>query len=139
MSVFEGIFAAAALGFVGFNATLAVLPVAQRRGAWRVPLVACVLFALGSAATIALEGPLGFYPAHSQSAWANQIWLDLLLASTVAFTTVSARLRRVGGTPLAWLPLVALTGSVGLLLMFSRVLFLEERHGTAAHAAEGGS
>lgn len=94
---------------------------------WILPALAALLFAGWSLHAVVLEGWLGFWNEHIRNAWGNQIWFDLLLAFGCAWALIVPRLRAVGMRPLPWLLLLFCTGSIGLLLMFARCLFLESR------------
>lgn len=98
----------------------------SRPGAWRVPAALAVLFLAWSIGAVLIEGPLGFWPEHTRNLWGNQIWFDLLLAAGCAWFALLPRCRAAGMQPWLWLALVATTGSIGLLLMLARLLWLEE-------------
>ena len=94
---------------------------------WLVPGGFAILFLAWSLFTVARERPLGFWPNHTANAWGNQVWFDLLLAIGCAWTLLLPRARAAGMRPLPWLLLLVCTGSIGLLAMFARCLFLENR------------
>lgn len=94
---------------------------------WMVPGTFAVLFLAWSLFTVAREGPLGFWPNHTANAWGNQVWFDLLLAIGCAWALLLPRARAVGMRGLPWLVLIVCTGSIGVLAMFARCLFLENR------------
>ena len=94
---------------------------------WMVPGGVAVLFFAWSLFSVAREGPLGFWPNHTANAWGNQVWFDLLLALCCGWALLLPRARNAGMRGLLWLLLIAATGSIGLLAMFSRCLFLENR------------
>lgn len=96
---------------------------------WRLPAIASLLFLAFSVHAITAEGFLGFWTEHVRNAWGNQIWFDLLLAAAVGFAALVPRARRVGMSPWPWALALVLTGSVGLLAMFARLLDLEDRAG----------
>jgi len=116
-----GVFLVAA-GFVGAR-TADTLP----RNAWLVPAFLAAAFLAWSVFTVAVEGPLGFWPNHTRDAWGNQVWFDLLLAVGAAYALVARDARRLGMQPLAWLALIACTGSIGLFAMLARWMFLRQR------------
>lgn len=97
------------------------------RSVWMVPAVLSALFLTWSLATVILEGPLGFWTEHTRNMWGNQIWFDLLLAVGVSWLLIVPRARAVKMNLLPWMALILVTGSIGLLAMTSRLLFLEER------------
>lgn len=123
-SVIPALAAAAALlaGLV-----LATFDPTRLRGAWVVPAAASLLFAAFSAVAVALEGPVGFWPVHTANLWGNQVWIDLLIAALVGFAALAPTARTLRMRPLSWLLLTLATGSIGLLAMAARVLFLRER------------
>jgi len=102
------------------------------RRAWIIPAGASLAFALWTACAVFAEGLLGFWPQHIAGAWANQIWFDLLLAALVALSLLAPRARAVGMPFLPWFGLVAFTGSIGLLAMLARCLFLEARSSSSS-------
>lgn len=75
---------------------------------------------------MAFAGPFGFWPEHVRNAWGNQIWFDLLLSVGMAFALLAPRARAQGMRLVPWFIAVACTGSVGLLAMGARYLFLCE-------------
>jgi hypothetical protein len=94
---------------------------------WRLPALASLLFLAFSVHAISAEGFFGFWPEHVRNAWGNQIWFDLLLAASVGFAALVPRARRVGMSPWPWALALVASGSVGLLAMFARILYLEDR------------
>lgn len=92
---------------------------------WLLPGTFAALFCAWSLFTVIHEGPLGFWPNHTANAWGNQVWFDLLLAIGSAWALLLPRARAVGMRGLPWLVLIISTGSIGLLAMIARCLFLE--------------
>ncbi len=117
----------AAVVFLGSAAYVATRDDARTKNAWLVPAALSLGFLLFSLYTVASEGALGFWPEHTRNFWANQIWLDLLLAVGVGWFLLVPQARSLGMRPLPWLALVASTGSIGLLAMLARLLYLRER------------
>jgi hypothetical protein len=99
---------------------------APARGMWLIPAALSVALLGWSAWTVALEGPLGFWPEHLRGAWGNQIWFDLLLSMGMAFALLAPRAQARGMRLAPWFVAIACTGSVGLLAMAARYLFLCE-------------
>lgn len=97
------------------------------RQAWMAPAGAAALLFAWTLLAIAREGPVGFWPHHLSDAWGVQIWMDLLLSAGTAFALLAPRARAVGMNPLPWFVTVALSGSIGLLAMAARYLFLAHR------------
>ncbi len=121
----------AVLLFIGAGLTVAARSSIGRTGTWLVPAVLGGLFTAWSFYTVAAEGPLGFWPNHTANAWGNQVWFDLLLAIGIAWALLLPRSRTAGMRPLPWLVLIVCTGSIGLLAMLARCLFLESRQSQA--------
>jgi hypothetical protein len=94
---------------------------------WQFAGLICALFLAFSFYTVAAEGPFGFWPNHSQNAWGNQVWFDLLIAIAVSWTLLLPRARSRGMNPWPWLALICATGCIGLLAMFARCRYLETR------------
>ncbi|MEY4056689.1 MAG: hypothetical protein RL519_2024 [Pseudomonadota bacterium] len=94
---------------------------------WRFAAAVCALFTGWSLYTIAAEGPFGFWPNHSQNAWGNQVWLDLLIAIGIGWALLLPRARAVGMRPLPWLALIVCSGCIGLTAMLARCRYLEAR------------
>jgi len=116
----------AALSFIVFGVSQAGAAPHPGKG-WKIAAALSALFLAWSLFAVWREGPLGFWAQHVQDAWGVQIWLDLLLGVGLAVALLFPRARAVGMRPLPWFLLVACTGSVGLLAMLARCLFLEER------------
>ncbi len=116
---------------VGFVAV--IFAIAQRphgssfKRIWIVPALLSGLFLAWSLLTIFTEGLTGFWPEHTRNMWGNQIWFDLLLAAGVACGVIAPRAKACGMNVLLWFGFVLCTGSIGLLAMVSRLLFLEQR------------
>ena len=121
----------AILLFIGAGLTLAARSSTGRTGSWLLAAALSGLFTAWSLYTVAAEGPLGFWPNHTSSAWGNQVWFDLLLAIGTAWALLQPRARAVGMRPVPWLILIVCTGSIGLLAMLARCLFLENRQSQA--------
>ena len=101
---------------------------AQRSTAWLLPAGLSALFLAWSVFALVSEGLSGVWLEHSRNAWGNQIWFDLLLAIGTGWALLLPRARAAGMQAWPWLALIVCTGSVGLLAMFARCLFLENRH-----------
>lgn len=115
----------AAMLFMSFGVTRVY--VSSLRKAWMVPAgLACGFFAF-SLFTASTDGPTGFWIEHTRNLWGNQIWFDLLLATSIGWLLIVPHAIAVGMRPIVWLPLVAATGSIGFLAMLARLLYLRER------------
>ena len=100
-----------------------------RGSGWMVAVLAGVVFLGFSVWAVVQEGPLGFWPIHASSLWGNQVWVDLLLAASIAWTFILPRARSLGLALVPWALAVLATGSIGLLALTARVLWLEARRG----------
>jgi hypothetical protein len=125
----------AALCTLAFGVSRAI-SVDWRGKPWWAPALLCAAFLGFSLYAMVTEGPVGFWPEHVRNNWGNQIFIDLLIAATVAFTLLVPRARAVGMKPLLWFALIACTGSIGLLAMVARCLFLEMNARTANAALQ---
>lgn len=106
---------------------------APARGMWLIPAALSAALFGWSVWTVALEGPLGFWSEHLRDAWGNQIWFDLLLSMGTAFALLAPRAKARGMRLAPWFVAIACTGSVGLLAMAARYLFLSEPEMAARH------
>lgn len=110
--------------------TIAAQPVGTRlKNAWIFSALLCCLFVAWSLLAMINEGPLGFWVEHKRNLWGNQIFFDLLLAAGTAWTLIMPRAKALGMNVTLWLIFILCTGSIGLLAMLSRLLFLEEQRG----------
>ena len=98
-----------------------------RAGLWRIPAALSAVFFAASLVAAARGGPVGFWPEHVRNDWGNQIFVDLLLCAASAYFLILPRAKAVGMRPLLWLVGIAALGSIGLLAMLSRVLYLEQK------------
>jgi len=95
---------------------------------WILPALASMMFAVFSGWAAIVQGPLGFWIEHSaRELWGNQIFFDLLLASSIAWVLIVPGARKLGMVLPLWLAIVLATGSIGLLAMMARLLFLQAR------------
>lgn len=94
---------------------------------WVLAAVTCAAFLGWSVYTVLAEGPLGFWPNHTQNAWGNQVWFDLLIAIAIGWALLLPRTRAAGMRTWPWLTLIAATGCIGLAAMFARLRYLETR------------
>ncbi len=126
----------AVMGFMAAGAVLAWRrPAVSAQQVWMAPAALSLLFLIWSTYAVLTGGPLGFWPLHTQNAWANQIWFDLLLSLGVGFAMLAPGSRALGMRVGLWFLLILCTGSVGMLAMLARYLFLRERASTPAHAS----
>jgi hypothetical protein len=107
---------------------LAMLGAASgKSGSWLVPGAVCAVFLGWSLYTIIIEGPFGFWPNHTQNAWGNQVWFDLLIAVGIGWNLLLPRARAAGMRLWPWLVLILCSGCIGLSAMLARCLYLERR------------
>ncbi|QUD87897.1 hypothetical protein [Phenylobacterium montanum] len=122
-------------GFVATGLFIAVRPSATKaKGLWLVPAALASLFLAWSLYVVSKEGLLAFWPEHTRNAWGNQIWFDLLLSAGSAFSLLAPRARAAGMRPVPWFIFIVCTGSIGLLAMLARYMFVAEREEGSAPA-----
>ncbi|MDE0692310.1 MAG: hypothetical protein OXI55_08730 [Gammaproteobacteria bacterium] len=125
----------AALGFVAFALTVAVVPPrsesAPRARAWMFPATTCVAFLAWTLYALANDGLVAIWQEISRSLWSNQIFIDLLIAAAIALAFLVPEARRLGMKPLPWVIATAATGCIALLAMLARMLFLRAREASA--------
>ena len=119
--------AIAGLGFVLFGLWTLQRQAPPPPGAWRFAAALSLGFLAFSLWAVAREGPLGFWTEHTRNLWGQQIWFDLLLAAGTAWAALLPQARAAGMRPALWLLAVVCTGSIGLLAMLARLLYLRER------------
>lgn len=96
-------------------------------GTWRWPALLCAAFAAFTAYQVGTDGLGMFWINHTANATGNQVWFDLLLSVALAFAILVPQARRLNMALLPWAIFVLATASIGLLAMWARVLFLQER------------
>jgi hypothetical protein len=99
---------------------------------WILPAILMCLFLGWTLFAVISEGPIGFWAEHTRNLWGNQIWFDLLLAASTAWALIAPRAKAQRMLLFPWLGLILATGSIGILAMVARLLFLEERMATSA-------
>jgi hypothetical protein len=129
MNQFELLFGAGAVGAVAFLGYFA----AGRSGAgkWQIAALLAAGFFAFTLIPVMREGPLGFVANHNASFWGIQVFWDLILALCAALFLAAPRMKRAGmNLWLSALP-VALLGSIGLLVVLTRLFWLEQRQQAA--------
>jgi hypothetical protein len=126
MTIFEMLFVGGAVGALVFMAILASGRTGH--GKWQVAALLAAGFLAYSLVPILHEGPLGFIANHTVNHWGVQVWLDLLLALSLALFLAAPRARQAGMNLVPWLILVLCSGSIGLLAFLARLFWLEERN-----------
>ena len=117
-------------GFVA--AAIAMLLVTQTKQrvtwpGWLVPAVVVVPFAAWTGLAIVEQGLFDYLPTLLGTDWGLQVWFDRLMSVTVAFFLLQNRARAAGMKSEVWVLAVIFTGSIGLLLMLARTLYLERK------------
>ena len=118
----------AAAGFFVYSMLTVYRPGTLRKHAWLFPAALSFAFAAFSIYAILNEGIFGFWPEHTRNTWGNQIWFDLLLAVGIGWGLAAPKARALGIRLLPWLFLILCTGSMGLLAMLARILYVENQH-----------
>ena len=111
--------------FIAFTACRIAAAGVSRKNTWLFPAGLSLAFFVFSLSAVVVEGPIAFWAEHTRNLWGNQIWFDLLLAVAIAWYFVVPKARAVGMSLAPWLALVVGTGSIGVLAMVARLLFLE--------------
>lgn len=106
----------------------------MNKSRWLLPAFGSLAFLVFSLVVISREGPFGFVVEHSRNGWSVQIGLDLVLAAVTALCFIAPAARRVGMRMAPWVVLTFLTGSIGLLALAARVLYLQAKAEGAAKA-----
>lgn len=123
----------AAITVVGISVMIAIHQSnAPVKTIWILPAILLCLFLGWTLFAVISEGPVGFWTEHTRNLWGNQIWFDLLLAAGAAWALIAPRAKAQRMSLFPWLGLILATGSIGILAMVARLLFLEERMATSA-------
>ncbi len=115
----------AALGFVVYNGRLLASDGSVGRHSWILPATLSTAFLLFSIYAIAVEGVAQFWVNHTTTFVGNQVWIDLLLAISIAFTFMAPEARRLGMRPGLWLVAICLTGCIAVLFMLARMFWIK--------------
>lgn len=94
---------------------------------WLVPAAMCIAFTVWTGLALAREDVRAVWPILASSFWGVQLWYDFLISLTAAFFLLQNRARAAGMKSEIWVLLVIFTGSIGLLLMLTRTLYLERK------------
>ena len=114
--------------FIAFAVTRIAIASAARKNRWLLPAILSFGFFLFTLSSVMVEGPFAFWAEHTRNLWGTQIWLDLLLSAAIAWYFLVPRAKATGMRLLPWLAFVIGTGSIGLLAMTARLLFIESRN-----------
>ena len=127
MTLTEILPALAGLAFVIYLVRFAAAYDHSASSNWMLPAVLSLIFLAFSVAAVATEGLFGFWTEHTRTLWGNQVWFDLLLAAGIAWSLILPQARSLGMKSAPWIVAVCLTGCIGLLAMYARVLYLRSR------------
>lgn len=113
-------------------AALAMLLVTQTKErvswpGWLLPAAFAAIAAAWAVTAVVVQGADALWPLVTGSHWGMQVWYDRLCSLAAAFFLLQNRARAVGMKSEAWVLLVIFTGSIGLLSMLARTLYLERR------------
>lgn len=113
--------------FIAFAVARIAIASAARKNSWLLPASLSFGYFLFTLSSVVVEGPFAFWAEHTRNLWGNQIWLDLLLSAAIAWCFLVPRAKATGMRLLPSLAFVIGTGSIGLLAMTARLLFIESR------------
>lgn len=95
------------------------------RQLWLLPALGALLLGGWTLYAVFAGGFRAYWPLFLSSAWGYQMWFDLLIALALAFAALVTPMRTVGMRPLIWALAVIAGGSVGLLALAARLLYLQ--------------
>lgn len=95
---------------------------------WVLASILAVAFTGFSVVTFLQDGLLPFWTNHTTNLAGNQVWLDLLIAVSIALFLIAPRARAVGMSMWPWSLAVMATASLALLPMLARLIWLEHRN-----------
>lgn len=114
------------LAFAAAVGTLIWVALAKVSSSWRVMALLGAGFIAFSIWTLLDGGVLPFWSNHTTNLAGNQVWFDLLISVTLAFSLLLPRARAQGMAILPWALAVASTASIALLVMVARLFWLEQ-------------
>ncbi len=117
----------AALGFIVYNARHLASDGTPDLNSWIFPAILSLAYLIFSLYAVAAEGLVQFWVNHTTTFVGNQVWFDLLLAISIAFTFLAPEAKRLGMRPSVWLVAICLTGCIAVLAMLARLLWLKAR------------
>lgn len=121
------LFVVGAVVLIAFLAVTVTSKNVQAPAPIALPIAAFVVFSVISVRAVVTEGFPQLLADHTRGPWSTQVWFDLLLASSIAWSALLPRARRVGMHGAPWAIALVLTGSLALLPMLARILYLEAR------------
>jgi len=121
------LFVVGAVALIAFLAVTVTSKNVQAPAPIALPIAAFVVFSVISVRAVVTEGFPQLLADHTRGPWSTQVWFDLLLASSIAWSALLPRARRVGMHGAPWAIALVLTGSLALLPMLARILYLEAR------------
>jgi hypothetical protein len=105
---------------------------AHRAGLWRYPAALGAALAVFTVVAVTRDGLVQVWINHATNLTGNQVWLDLLAATAIAFVALLPRARAAGMRVWPWAIATILLACVALLPMLARLLWLEERRRPAS-------
>lgn len=99
----------------------------KKSSPWMFAAAISILFLVFTLWVVAREGFTGLFAAHEVNLWGSQVFIDLVIAAVTGLFLMAPRARRVGVGLAPYVGLTVLTGSIGLLALVARVLYLESR------------
>ncbi len=118
------------IGFVIAASAMALIHGTKERvtwPAWLVPLVVVIPFAGWTGYALFEAGLKSFLPMVTETSWGLQVWYDRLMSLTAAYYLLQNRARAAGVKSDLWVIAIAVTGSIALLLMLARTVYLEDK------------
>jgi len=115
------------LAVLGFLIFVGMVLTRQRRASpWGLAGLSGAFLAF-SIFVISRDGIVEVWLNHTQNAWGNQVWIDLLMAVALGTALLVPRARALGMNIPVWIFLICATASIALYAMAARVIYLERR------------
>jgi len=127
MSLLQILPLAACILFVIVTLTALIAPENPKTD-WKKPALLFAAFLGFTLYALFTEGLLGFWPNHTQDAWGNQVWFDLLIAIGIVWVLILPRAKAQNLKLPFWLIFIMCSGCVGVLAMLARLYMLETKH-----------
>lgn len=100
---------------------------------WLLPVAAFGALAALFGLAIVEDELSSLWPAITGTSAGLLLWIDRLMAVAVAFSLLQNRARAAGMKSEVWVLAVIFIGSLALLLMLARTLYLERAENSAEH------
>jgi len=117
---------APAISTVGLVVFLSLLSMERVKVSWMFPACLAAVFLAGTLWTVIQEGLFGFWFDSTQTLWDNQIWVDLVLAFGISIAALAPSARSLGMKIWPWAVLTLCSGSIGILALYARILYLKD-------------